>query len=96
MPAASHRSPDWLIASVGERRPAILDVIRQARRRLTLSLFRCNDASILDELKAAVDRGVEVEVLVTSRAKGGRKKLEQLWDALEQTGAMVHPSPTRS
>jgi cardiolipin synthase len=81
---------DRLIASVDDRRSAILDVIRQARRCLTLSLFRCNDELVLSELKQAVDRGVQVEVLVTSRAKGGRKKLEQLWDALEQTGAIVH------
>jgi phosphatidylserine/phosphatidylglycerophosphate/cardiolipin synthase-like enzyme len=91
MPAAADRSPDRLIASVDERRQAVLDVIRQARRRITLSLFRCNDALIFAELAAAVARGVEVEVLVTSRARGGRKKLERLWRALEQTGAMVHP-----
>ena len=35
------------------------------------------------ELKAAVDRGVAVEVLVTSRAKGGKKKMAKLWRALE-------------
>jgi cardiolipin synthase len=89
MPAAA-RPADRLIAAVDERRPAVLDIIDQARRRITLSLFRCNDQAIFDALQAAVDRGVDVEVLVTSRAKGGRKKLEKLWDALEQTGAMVH------
>ena len=41
-------------------------------------------------LKAAVDRGVAVEVLVTSRAKGGKKKMAKLWRALEQTGATLH------
>ena len=76
--------------AVDERRPAVIDVIRQARRRITLSLFRCNDAAIFEELKAAVDRGVEVEVLVTSRAKGGKKKMAKLWTALEQTGATIH------
>ena len=45
---------------------------------------------MFDELKAAVDRGVAVEVLVTSRAKGGRKKMAKLWRALEDTGASLH------
>jgi cardiolipin synthase len=82
--------PDRLIASVDERRPAVLEVIRQARRRLTLSLFRCNDDPVFDELAAAVARGVVVEVLVTSRAKGGKRKMARLWEALEETGAEVH------
>jgi phosphatidylserine/phosphatidylglycerophosphate/cardiolipin synthase-like enzyme len=82
--------PDRLIVSVDERRAALLDVIRQARSRITLSLFRCNDQAVFDELAAAVTRGVIVEVLVTSRAKGGRKKMVKLWHALEQTGASLH------
>jgi len=36
--------PDRLVVSAEERLPALLDVIRQARTRITLSLFRCNDA----------------------------------------------------
>jgi phosphatidylserine/phosphatidylglycerophosphate/cardiolipin synthase-like enzyme len=82
--------PDRLVASVDERRAAVLDVIRQARSRIMLSLFRCNDAAVFSELKAAVDRGVNVEVLVTSRAKGGKKKMAKLWSALEETGATLH------
>ena len=82
--------PDRLVASVDERRPAVLDVIRQARHRITLSLFRCNDAAVFAELKAAVERGVHVEVLVTSRAKGGKKKMVKLWRSLEETGATIH------
>jgi cardiolipin synthase len=80
---------DQLITAVDERRAAILDVIRRARRQITLSLFRCNDRAILDELGAATARGVVVEVLVTSRVKGGRKKIEKLWRALQRTGAAV-------
>jgi phosphatidylserine/phosphatidylglycerophosphate/cardiolipin synthase-like enzyme len=82
-------TPDRLVTSVGERRGVLLDVIRGARTRLTLSFFRCNDAEIFAELAAAVARGVIVEVLVTSRAKGGRKKMQKLWRALEETGASV-------
>ena len=90
MTAARGVPPDRLVVSVDDRRPALVDVIRGARRRITLSLFRCNDEAVFDELKAAVGRGVTVEVLVTSRAKGGKKKMAKLWRALEETGASLH------
>ena len=80
---------DRLIVSVEHRHEAVLDVIRHAQRRITLSLFRCNDDAVFAELSAAVRRGVVVEGLVTSRAKGGRQKLAKLWTRLEQTGAVV-------
>lgn len=95
MTKPSSRPRDRVITSVAERRPAILDVIRRARHRLSLSLFRCNDAEILAELARATARGVVVEALVTSRAKGGKKKLQKLWAALEAMGAVVwaHTDP---
>jgi len=83
-------APDRLIVDVELRRSAIVDVIRGARRTITLSLFRCNDQTIFDELAGAAARGVDVEVLVTSRSKGGKKRREKLWNALEATGALVH------
>src|SRR5262245_52110134 len=82
--------PDRLISACEERRDAVVEVIRGARRTIALSLFRGNDKTIFEELAAAVTRGVAVDILVTSRAKGGRKKLEKLWRALEATGASVH------
>lgn len=83
--------PDRVILRFDDRRDAVLGVIRGAKARLTLSLFRCNDRRFFDELRAAVHRGVDVEVLVTPRAKGGRSKLRQLWGRLEATGARVVP-----
>jgi phosphatidylserine/phosphatidylglycerophosphate/cardiolipin synthase-like enzyme len=84
------RTPDRIVSAVEDRRGAIVDVIRSARRSLALSLFRCTDDEIFDELAKAVKRGVRVEALVTSRAKGGKKKLKKLWTRLEQAGAIVH------
>ena len=81
--------PDRVVLSADERRPALIEVIRGARREITLSLFRCNDDEILAELTAATARGVAVNVLVTSRSKGSKKRREKLWSALEQTGATV-------
>jgi phosphatidylserine/phosphatidylglycerophosphate/cardiolipin synthase-like enzyme len=81
--------PDRVVTAVNERRPAIVDVIRGAKRELTLSLFRCKDKSIFEELKRAASRGVAINVLVTSRAKGGHKKLPKLWSELADIGATI-------
>ena len=54
-----------------------------------LSLFRCDDFSVLDALAAALERGCEVEAMLTKRAKGGKKRLKKLWGALEEMGAVV-------
>jgi len=81
---------DRIVTSVEERRAAVLDVIRGAKASLALSLFRCNDADVLDELTRAAARGVTIDALITSRAKGGRKKVQKLWDRLARTGASVY------
>src|SRR6266568_5085432 len=83
-------SADRLIVAVDARRQAVIDVIRRARREITLSLFRCNDQEIFDELAAATARGIDVDVLVTSRSKGGPRSRQKLWDALDRTGATLH------
>jgi phosphatidylserine/phosphatidylglycerophosphate/cardiolipin synthase-like enzyme len=67
----------------------MLRVIGRARRRLVLSLFRCDDSAVLDALAAALDRGVDVHALLTRRARGGRRRLKTLWTALERMGARV-------
>ena len=81
---------DRLIVAVEDRRATVVDVIRRARREITLSLFRCNDDQILKELSAATARGVLVEVLMTSRSKGGQRRRLKLLKRLQATGASVH------
>jgi cardiolipin synthase len=78
-----------LVLAPAERKAALLGVIGAARRRLVLSLFRCDDFSILDALASALERGCEVEAILTKRAKGGKKRLKKLWGALEEMGAVV-------
>ena len=73
-----------------ERRAAVLHVIGTARSRLLMSLFRCDDFSILDALVDAVGRGVRVAVLMTDRARGGRKGRHQIETVLEDAGATLH------
>jgi len=83
-------APDRIVSSLEERRAAILEIIASARSSIALSLFRCNDDEVFAELANATARGVRVEVLVTSRVKGGKKKLKRLWDRLTQTGTIVN------
>src|SRR5919201_4803671 len=78
-----------VVTSVADRRDTILDVIRGAERDICLSLFRCSDDAIFQELARAVGRGVTVNALITSRVKGGQKKLKKLWTALHATGATI-------
>jgi len=78
------------VLSPGQRLETILGVIRAARRRLAFSLFRCDEYQILDELAAALERGIQIEVLITPRAKGWGKRLKNLWIYLESMGAKMH------
>jgi phosphatidylserine/phosphatidylglycerophosphate/cardiolipin synthase-like enzyme len=80
---------EQLVLDPAARKPALLELIGSARRRLVLSLFRCDDFSVLDALASALERGVEVEAILTKRAKGGKKRLKKLWGALEEMGAVV-------
>lgn len=84
---------DRVVTSMSDRRPAILDVVRHAKHRISLSMFRCDDEEILAGLADAALRGVAVDVLVTTRAKGGQVQVDELKAALERTGARVHTYP---
>jgi phosphatidylserine/phosphatidylglycerophosphate/cardiolipin synthase-like enzyme len=88
--SSKRRPPDRVVIEPGERRGAVVDLIRHARSRVALSLFRCNDQAVFDALERATRRGVTVEVLMTSRSASGRKKLRKLRAAIEATGASVH------
>ena len=86
---AGKQGGEKLVLEPGKRRDALLGVIRSAKRRLVLSLFRCDDLTVLDALANALERGCKVEAILTKRAKGGKKRLKKLWGALEEMGAVV-------
>ena len=66
---------------------AVLDVIRQARSGIALSLFRCNDDEIFDELAAATARGVQRRRPGDVASQGRpQEACAKLWRALEETG----------
>ena len=80
-----------IILAPEERRDTVLSVIRSARQRLRLSVFRCTDYLVMDELAEAVHRKVQVEALLTPRAKGTeQKRLKELGVVLEGMGAEVY------
>ncbi len=87
-PAADNElPPERVVLAPHKRRDAVLEVIRAARRKLVLSLFRCDDFEVLDEVSEALERGVHVRILITPRAKGWGKRLKNLWTLLESMGA---------
>jgi phosphatidylserine/phosphatidylglycerophosphate/cardiolipin synthase-like enzyme len=85
-----HRG-DRLILAPAARRDAVLQLMRSAARTLDLSMFRCDDFTIVDELAGAVKRGVRVRVLITQRARGWKEKLKDLTALLRSFGAEVRP-----
>jgi cardiolipin synthase A/B len=89
-PSAADIAREQIFLEPAERRAAMLEIIGSARQRLVLSMFRCNDFGILDAVAAALERGVHVEAILTKRAKGGKKSLKKLWEALGEMGAVVH------
>jgi phosphatidylserine/phosphatidylglycerophosphate/cardiolipin synthase-like enzyme len=84
-----------IILAPEERRGAFIDVIRSARRRLLVSLFRCTDFAVMDAMAEALSRNVEVRLLLTPRARGWVKRLKELGAFLESMGAQVrsHADP---
>ena len=89
MAARAGRQRDRVVIEPEERRAAVLRVIGAARRRLALTIFRCDDLAVLDAVAAAVERGVTVDVLLTRRARGWRRRLDRLQVKLERLGARV-------
>lgn len=91
MPASPARQPaDHIVIWPDERLDAVIKVIRAAEHRLLLSIFKCNEPRILEELGLARERGVEIEAILTARASGRRRKLRRLRKKLDRLGVVVH------
>ena len=84
-----------MILAIGQRRQAVLQVIRAARRRLLVSVFRCTDVTVLDAIGEALNRNVDVRFPISPRARGWEKRLKALGSYLESMGAKVHPYADR-
>jgi phosphatidylserine/phosphatidylglycerophosphate/cardiolipin synthase-like enzyme len=82
---------DEVVLRIEHRRAAFIDVIRSAKQRLLISLFRCTDFAILDAVADALNRNVEVRLLLTPRARGWEFRIKELGAYLESMGAKVRP-----
>ncbi len=82
-------SQEVLVVDPKDRRGAIAHVIGTARKELRLSIFRCDDFSILDALADAIDRKVRVRALLTPHAKGWKKRLSDLEAFLGSMGVEI-------
>jgi phosphatidylserine/phosphatidylglycerophosphate/cardiolipin synthase-like enzyme len=80
---------DRLVIAPSQRRRTVLGVIRSAQQDLVLSIFRCDDQLVLDALIEAVSRGVRVRVLMTGRAKGSARDLDEAHAQLLRHGVAV-------
>lgn len=80
---------DRLVIAPSQRRRTVLRVIRAARQELILSIFRCDDRPVLDALVDAASRGVCVRVLMTGRAKGSARDLDEAHAYLLPRGVAV-------
>lgn len=81
--------PERLVLEPAERRDAVCGMIRSAERELALSVFRCDDFAVLDELAAAARRNVRIRALLTHQAKNWGRRLDDLGAVLQSMGAEV-------
>jgi phosphatidylserine/phosphatidylglycerophosphate/cardiolipin synthase-like enzyme len=63
---------DRIVVEPGDRLAAVLELIDAARRRLDLSVFRCDEDQMIAALERAVRRGVQVRALMTGVELRGR------------------------
>jgi phosphatidylserine/phosphatidylglycerophosphate/cardiolipin synthase-like enzyme len=89
MKPALQEAMEELILASPKRRQTILDVLSSTRRRVILSLFRCDDEEVLHSIMAAAKRKVDVKVLMTPRARGWNKRLGDLVKILKEAGVDV-------
>lgn len=86
---ATGRAPERVVIAPRQRRDAVVATIAAAHHDLRMAIFRCDDFAILDALADAMKRGVRLRLLLTSRAKGWKRKLGDLLTLLENMGAEV-------
>lgn len=82
-----------VVVKPSKRREKVIEFIVSAKESLLLSVFRCDDFGVLDALGEAAARGVNVEALMTGRAKGWGQRLAPLASCLERMGVKVRQFP---
>jgi phosphatidylserine/phosphatidylglycerophosphate/cardiolipin synthase-like enzyme len=86
-----HPSPvqEELALDPRDRYETMLETLRSAQRSIRMSIFRCDDPGVIRALTDAQRRGVDVRVLITNRAKGSTRQLNQLHRVLTRRGVVA-------
>jgi len=80
---------EQLIVEPDDGAAPILNAIRHAKKSIDLTLFRFDHRDVLDAIKAAVTRGVQVRALIASSNRGGVRNLRRLELNLLDLGVIV-------
>jgi phosphatidylserine/phosphatidylglycerophosphate/cardiolipin synthase-like enzyme len=80
---------EQLIVEPDDGAAPILNAIRHAKKSIDLTLFRFDHRDVLDAIKAAVTRGVQVRALIASTNRGGVRNLRRLELNLLDLGVIV-------
>lgn len=78
-----------LIVQPGDSFFPIVDAIDSALRSIKMTIFRMDDPIILDALKNAVARRINVQVIVSTDSKGWVKRNKRLAEELAKLGVQV-------
>ena len=89
MKPALQEAMEELVLAAPKRRQTIMDLLSSTRRRVILSLFRCDDEEVLNGILNAAKRKVDVKILMTPRARGWNKRLGDLVKILKEAGVDV-------
>jgi len=80
---------EQLIVEPDDGAAPILNAIRHAKKSIDLTLFRFDHREVLDAIKAAVTRGVQVRALIAFSNRGGVRDLRRLELNLLDLGVVV-------
>jgi phosphatidylserine/phosphatidylglycerophosphate/cardiolipin synthase-like enzyme len=80
---------EQLIVEPDDGAAPILNAIRHAKKSIDLTIFRFDHCDVMDALKAAVTRGVQVRALIAVSNRGGERSLRRLELHLLDIGVIV-------
>jgi phosphatidylserine/phosphatidylglycerophosphate/cardiolipin synthase-like enzyme len=78
-----------IIVEPGDGVGPLLAAIKSAKTSVEIAIFRFDRADIEKALKAAVERGVKVTVLIASANRGGEQRLRRLESRCLAAGIIV-------
>lgn len=78
-----------LIVQPRDGMTGLISAIRQAKKEVSIVIFRCDSVELQQALEQAVKRGVKVQTLIAHTNRGGEKSLRKLEQKMLDAGALV-------